>query len=36
MKLKKKEDQNMDVLVLLRSGKKTLMGGNTEKKKRVE
>jgi hypothetical protein len=27
MKLKKKEDQNMDASVLLRRGKKILMGG---------
>jgi hypothetical protein len=32
MKLKKKEDQSVDVLVLLRRGNKILMGGNTETK----
>jgi hypothetical protein len=32
MKLKKKEDQSVDVSVLLRRGNKILMGGNTETK----
>jgi hypothetical protein len=31
MKLKKKEDQSVDVSVLLRRGNKILMGGNMEK-----
>ena len=30
MKLKKKEDQNVDASVLLRRGNKILKGGNTE------
>jgi hypothetical protein len=30
MKPKKKEDQNVDASVLLRSGNKILTGGNTE------
>jgi hypothetical protein len=32
MKLKKKEDQSMDVSVLLRRGNKILKGGNKETK----
>jgi hypothetical protein len=32
MKLKKKEDQSMDTMVLLRMGNKIPMGGDTEKK----
>jgi hypothetical protein len=32
MKLKKKEDQSMDTLVLLQRGKKIPMGGDTEAK----
>jgi hypothetical protein len=32
MKLKKKEDQSMDTLVLLRRGEKIPMGGDTETK----
>ena len=32
MKLKKKKDQNMDTLVLLRRGDKIPMGGDTETK----
>jgi hypothetical protein len=36
MKLKKKEDQSMDTLVLLRSGHKIPMGGDTEKKCEAE
>ena len=36
MKLKKKEDQSMDALVLLRRGSKILMGGNMEKNCVVE
>jgi hypothetical protein len=32
MKLKKKEDQSMDTLVLLRRGNKMSMGGDTETK----
>jgi hypothetical protein len=32
MKLKKKEDQNMGALVLVRKGNKILMGANTETK----
>jgi hypothetical protein len=32
MKLKKKEDQSMDTLVLLRRGNKIPMGGDTETK----
>ena len=32
MKLKEKEDQSVDVLVLLRRGNKILTGGNTETK----
>jgi hypothetical protein len=32
MKLKKKEDQSLDTLVLLRSGNKKPMGGDTETK----
>jgi hypothetical protein len=32
MKLKKKEDQSMDVSVLLRRGNKILTGGKTETK----
>jgi hypothetical protein len=32
MKLKKKEDQSMDTLVLLRKGNKITMGGDTETK----
>ena len=36
MKLKKKEDQSVDTLVLLRMGNKILMGGNTETTYRAE
>ena len=36
MKLKKQEDQSLDASILLRSGKKTLMGVNTETKCRKE
>jgi hypothetical protein len=32
MKLKKKEDQSVGVLVLLRKGNKILMGANMERK----
>jgi hypothetical protein len=32
MKLKEKEDQSVDALVVLRVGSKMLMGGNTETK----
>jgi hypothetical protein len=32
MKFKKKEDQSVDALVLLRRGNKILMGGNMETK----
>jgi CelD/BcsL family acetyltransferase involved in cellulose biosynthesis len=32
MKLKKKEDQNVDASVLLRGGNKIITGGNMEKK----
>jgi hypothetical protein len=31
MKLKEKEDQNVDALVLLRRGNKIIMGGRGEK-----
>jgi hypothetical protein len=36
MKLKKKEDQSVDISVLLRRGNKISMGGNTEIKCKVE
>jgi hypothetical protein len=36
MKLKKKEDQSVDTLVLLRRGKKIPMGGGTETKHEAE
>jgi hypothetical protein len=36
MRLKKKEDQNVDASVLLRKGNKILMGGNKETKCRAE
>ena len=36
MKFKKKEDQNVGPLVLLRKGNKILMGANMEKKCRAE
>jgi hypothetical protein len=36
MKLKKKQDQSVDVFVLLRGGKKILMGGNIETKCAIE
>jgi hypothetical protein len=36
MKLKKKEDQTVDTLVLLRRGNKIHMGGDTETKCGVE
>jgi hypothetical protein len=36
MKLKKKEDQSVDTLVLLRRGDKIPMGGDTETKCRAE
>jgi hypothetical protein len=36
MKLMKKEDQSVDTSVLLRRGKKTPMGGDTETKCRSE
>jgi hypothetical protein len=36
MKLKKKEDQSVDTLVLLRRGIKIPMGGNIETKCRAE
>jgi hypothetical protein len=36
MKLRKKEDQSVDVSVLLRRGNKILMGGDTETKCRAE
>jgi hypothetical protein len=36
MKLKKKEDQSVDILVLLRRGKKILKGGILEAKCGVE
>ena len=36
MKLKKKEDQSVDTLMLLRRGNKTLMEGVTETKCGVE
>ena len=36
MKLKKKENQNVDASILLRRGNKILMGGNSETKCRAE
>jgi hypothetical protein len=36
MKLKKKEDQSMGALVLLRKGNKIFMGANMETKYRAE
>jgi hypothetical protein len=36
MKLNKKEDQSVNVSILLRRGKKILKGGNTETKCRAE
>jgi hypothetical protein len=36
LRLKKKEDQSVDALILLRKGNKILMGGNKEKNYRVE
>jgi hypothetical protein len=36
MKLKKKEDQSVNALILLRRGNKILMGGNADTKYGVE